>query len=117
MTDEKQYAEETYAYYDKRLKNLEIETGFKGSMTVCDMQRKIWQITHDDKMTNMTEEGKVELEHYLERAFLMAKKMNAKLRQYKYNYDDGWYAEERKKEKLWIEELRNDTPNYDDINA
>jgi hypothetical protein len=44
-----------------------------------------------------------ELTTKLDEAYQMAKKMDAKLRQYKNNYDDGWWEKERKeviKEKL-----------------
>ena len=106
--------QEDEAHYKRRLKNLdhnpkdpEYRIPPQGNLTVCDMQRKIWQIIHDDDLISMTEQGKAELEHYLERAFLMAKKMNAKLRQYKYDYDDTWYAEEGAKEALWLDELKH----------
>lgn len=55
--------------------------------TICEVHREIYDIVYDiedDKIKN-------DIIDKLEEAFLMAKKMNEKLRQYKYNYDDNWW--------------------------
>ncbi len=72
--------------------------------TICEVHREIYDI-----LDNIDEEEVLECEvkdniiKLLEEAYLMAKKMNQKLQQYKYNYDDGWWEKEKKsiiKEKL-----------------
>jgi hypothetical protein len=40
--------------------------------------------------------------------------MNAKLKQYKFNYDQDWYVLEAKKEEDWLKELTQNIPNDKD---
>jgi len=65
--------------------------------TICEVHREIYDILSEDEDKN---KQAIDL---LQEAFTMAKKMNQKLRQYKHNYDDGWWEETKKeivKEKL-----------------
>jgi len=83
----------------------------KFGRTICEVHREIYDILFDDLK---------ESEHYdavldmLEEAYQMAKKMDAKLRQYKNNYDDDWWEKERDiviKEKLRVRsERENNLP-------
>lgn len=69
--------------------------------TICEVHREIYDIIMDDK--NIDSKLANELIELLEEAYQMAKKMNHKLRQYKYNYDDEWWEKTRDeiiKEKL-----------------
>lgn len=69
--------------------------------TICEVHREIYDIIIKDK--TISDELSNELIELLEDAYVMAKKMNAKLRQYKHNYDDGWWEEQREeilKEKM-----------------
>lgn len=64
--------------------------------TICEVHREM----HDLVIEQGCDEKLIRL---LEEAFDMAKKMNRKLRQYKFNYDDGWWEitkEADKKQKL-----------------
>ena len=69
--------------------------------TICEVHREIYDILDNDE--DLEYEVKDEIIELLEEAYLMAKKMNQKLQQYKHNYDDGWWEKEKKsiiKEKL-----------------
>jgi hypothetical protein len=64
--------------------------------TICEVHREMHDLViekgYDEKLIRLLEE-----------AFDMAKKMNRKLRQYKFDYDDGWWEiakEADKKQKL-----------------
>ncbi len=52
--------------------------------TVCEVHREIYRKLKKDEKVN------VEAIELLYLAYIMAKKMNNKLKQYKYNYDDFW---------------------------
>lgn len=68
--------------------------------TICEVHREMYDIMYNNLHLNPHYE---ELTTKLDEAYQMAKKMDAKLRQYKNNYDDGWWEKERKeviKEKL-----------------
>ena len=68
--------------------------------TICEVHREMYDIMYNNLHLNPRYE---ELTTKLDEAYQMAKKMDAKLRQYKNNYDDGWWEKERKeviKEKL-----------------
>ena len=60
--------------------------------TICEVHREMYR-----QIYTLYEKGEIEENDYklftsrLEEAFNYAKKMNNKLRQYKYNYDDGWW--------------------------
>jgi hypothetical protein len=66
--------------------------------TICEVHREIYDLVYDNMPDNKTREL---LEEKIEEAFNMAKRMNAKLRQYKFNYDDDWWEKES-------EEIRNE---------
>lgn len=63
--------------------------------TICEVHREIHDILMEDQSINQKTANKMIT--LLEEAYIMAKKMNYKLRQYKENYDDGWWEESRKK--------------------
>ena len=77
-----------------------ISSNFRGNYTICDMHRLIYKLVQDD------ESDKAEILYLIERAYVTAKKMDAKLRMYKHNYDDSWYNEEKKKHNNWIDEIK-----------
>lgn len=60
--------------------------------TICEVHREIYREIH-----TLFEKGDLQQENYdfitsrLEEAFNYAKKMNNKLKQNKYNYDEGWW--------------------------
>lgn len=67
--------------------------------TICEVHREIYDIIYD--------QNDEELKDLLNEAYVLAKKMDAKLRQYKNNYDNDWWEKERSevvKEKI---ELRS----------
>jgi len=61
--------------------------------TICEVLREVYDLT----------EGREEVTDKLQEAYVMAKKMDAKLRQYNLGYGDDWWEEEMKsvlKEKI-----------------
>lgn len=67
---------------------------------------------YDILFEDLTTERREEVLSRLEEAYGMAKKMDAKLRQYKNNYDDNWWEQERAsviEEKLRTREDREST--------
>ena len=74
--------------------------------TICEVHREIYDILYDD----LHGEDRKKTLDLLNEAYGMAKKMDAKLRQYKNNYDDNWWEKEREdvlKEKLEKRKKRN----------
>ncbi len=66
----------------------------KFGRTICEVHREI----HDELYDNLQDHPSYEmLLAKLEEAYGMAKKMDAKLRQYKNNYDDNWWEKEKVK--------------------
>jgi septation ring formation regulator EzrA len=68
--------------------------------TICEVHREINDIFEDSLKGHPNYS---ELSDKLQEAYTMAKKMDAKLRQYANNYDDGWWEQEKQsviKEKL-----------------
>ena len=64
--------------------------------TICEVHREIYREIHDLYHKNvLNEESWQFITVRLEEAFEYAKKMNNKLRQYKHNYDDGWWDAHR----------------------
>ena len=59
-------------------------------LTICQLHREIYKALLDEEY-----EESDEIIKNLKQAFTFGKKMNAKLRQYKKNYDDGWYEEHK----------------------
>ncbi len=72
----------------------------KFGRTICEIHREMYDILFEDLTTDRREE----VLSRLEEAYGMAKKMDAKLRQYKNNYDDNWWEQER--ESVIQEKLR-----------
>lgn len=75
--------------------------------TICEVHRELYDLIYDNMPDGQVKQN---IENKLEEAFLMAKKMNAKLRQYKHNYDDGWWereSEEMRQEKYTLRNERN----------
>ena len=58
--------------------------------TICEVHRELYDIAVEHLKDSPHREV---IMHKLEEAYLMGKKMNAKLRQYKFNYDDGWWEQ------------------------
>ena len=80
----------------------------KFGRTICEIHREMYDILFED----LTTERREEVLGRLEEAYGMAKKMDAKLRQYKNNYDDNWWEQERAsviEEKLRTREDREST--------
>lgn len=71
--------------------------------TICEVHREIWDIL-DQKITD--EEIRKECFEKIEEAYLMAKKMDKKLRQYKFNYDDDWWEKQKNEILQSKKELR-----------
>lgn len=62
--------------------------------SICEVHRELYDLAH----ANLKGAALQEFTDKLEEAYAMAKKMQAKLRQYKHNYDEGWW--ERQKEEI-----------------
>lgn len=64
----------------------------KFGRTICEVHREIYDIFCE----HLEDHEKFdEMSDKLNEAYQMAKKMDAKLRQYKNNYDDNWWEQER----------------------
>jgi hypothetical protein len=66
--------------------------------TICEVHREVYRELFDcfyNKQGNISQESFNFLTSHMEEAFEYAKKMNNKLRQYKHNYDDGWWETHR----------------------
>jgi hypothetical protein len=74
---------------------------FKGTYTICDIHRAIY-----DKM-KQSKFDREEVKYLIERAYVIAKKMDAKLRMYAHNYNEDWYENEKKNHKEWKKELKS----------
>ena len=72
--------------------------------TICEVHREMYDIIIDSLEPGPTKDN---LESKIEEAFLMAKKMDGKLRQYKNNYDDGWWERESEAIRSQKHALRN----------
>ena len=75
--------------------------------TICEVHREMYDIMYEQLRLHPKYD---ELTTKLDEAYQMAKKMDAKLRQYKNNYDDGWWEKEREliiKQKLIKRENRH----------
>jgi len=69
--------------------------------TICEVHRDIHDILMDAEISPKLANRLIRL---LEEAYHMGKKMDSKLRQYKNNYDDGWWKLE--KDKILKEKLK-----------
>lgn len=77
--------------------------------TICEVHRELYDTL--DKCFSDHEEFDGMMDK-LQEAYSMAKKMDAKLRQYANNYDDGWWEKEKKSvvnEKIKTRKKRNMT--------
>ena len=64
--------------------------------TICEVHREIYREIHKLHFEGKLDESECELiVEKLQEAFNYAKKMNNKLRQYKHNYDVGWWEEQK----------------------
>jgi hypothetical protein len=80
-----------------------VELGIEGNkeldlITICQLHRAIYRLLIKEGF-----EEETKLIKDLRKAYDIGKKMNAKLRQYKFGYDDNWY-EENKSEGEKIDE-------------
>jgi hypothetical protein len=76
--------------------------------TICETIREIYDIAGVVKEEDLREEIKARL--YI--IFDMAKRMNKKLREYKHNWDEGWWEANADYEKdLKRREKRNEHPD------
>ena len=61
--------------------------------TICEVHREIYRKLNSLKEENLlSDENFQYLTSRIKEAFDSGKKMNNKLRQYKYDYDEGWWA-------------------------
>ena len=64
--------------------------------TICEVHREIYREIHNLYHNKKIDKDECEtITEKLEEAFDFAKKMNNKLKQYKFNYDDGWWEKHR----------------------
>lgn len=68
-------------------------------LTICEMHRELYDLAH----ANLSGAALQAFTDKLEAAYLMGKKMHAKLRQYNGGYDSGWY--ERQLPEIVAEKL------------
>ena len=61
--------------------------------TICQVHRDIYDLLLNENIDSDVANKLIDL---LDDAYIMAKKMNNKLRQYKHNYDDDWWEKNRK---------------------
>lgn len=66
--------------------------------TICEVHREMYDKIIDSKIDDKFANEIIDL---LEDAYIMGKKMDAKLRQYKNNYDDDWWEKNRNFKKSW----------------
>ena len=65
--------------------------------TICEVHREMYDLLQEEKI------DRKQLVDLLQEAYGLGKKMDAKLRQYKFNYNDGWFEDQKEeilKEKL-----------------
>ena len=103
--EDKQIEEENELYLEEYGEKFKVSGGFKGIYTICDVHRKIYRMLIDEPEKLSNADKQEELKYYLQRAYTIAKKTDAKLRQYKHNYDDKWYEHEKTKYEEWLNEL------------
>ena len=74
--------------------------------SICEVHRELYDLAH----ANLSGAALAEFTAKLEEAYTMAKKMQAKLRQYKGNYDEGWWERQSAEivaDKLALRSKRN----------
>lgn len=73
-------------------------------VTICNMLRRCsWIIKNHVTFEN--DELKKETMYLLERSWLFGKKMDARLRMYKHNFDEDWYEIEKKVYDQFLDQL------------
>lgn len=78
-------------------------------ITICEVHRELYDRIMD---SNMDDDLANQLITLLEDAYIMAKKMNNKLVQYKNNWDDEWWENNRNFEKSWKKRMgKNKKPS------
>lgn len=77
----------------------ELTTGVGHKRTICEVHRELYDLAHE----NLTGDVLRDFTAKLEEAYTMGKKMQAKLRQYKGNYDENWWA--RQTEEIIADKL------------
>lgn len=60
--------------------------------TICEVHREIYDMLYEERLKLTAYDDIVDK---LQESFTYAKKMDAKLRQYKNNYDEDWWEKER----------------------
>ena len=71
-----------------RTSRISISEGSQSLDTICGVHRRMYQILSARDPSD-------EVIPLLRKSFVMAKKMNARLRKYKNGYDDSWYEMHR----------------------
>jgi len=88
---------EKYQPYLREIDTGGLEGVVKSKKTICEVHRRIYRV--------LTERGYKENDiviDLLHQAFEYGKKMNYKLRQYKFNYDKGWYEKQKVEDKATL---------------
>ena len=73
---------------------IEFKRGESNRETICDVHRDVYRGIKNS--SEISQEDKEYLLERIETAFKMGKSMDAKLRQYKHNYDDNWWQKEKR---------------------
>lgn len=73
--------------------------GVGNKRSICEVHRELYDLAH----ANLSGAALQKFTDKLEEAYAMGKKMQAKLRQYKENYDEGWW--ERQKDEIVKDKL------------
>jgi hypothetical protein len=68
-----------------------LTSGAGNKRSICEVHRELYDLAH----AHLQGPALQEFTDKLEEAYAMAKKMQAKLRQYKGNYDEGWWERQR----------------------
>jgi len=68
-----------------------LTSGVGHKRSICEVHRELYDLVH----ANLSGPALEAFTEKLEEAYAMAKKMQAKLRQYKENYDEGWWERQR----------------------
>ena len=65
--------------------------------TICEVHRDLYRKLHKNVKDPAIKKEMIDI---LEEAYLMGKRMNTKLHQYKHDFDDEWYEKNRDYETL-----------------
>lgn len=68
-----------------------LTSGAGNKRSICEVHRELYDLAH----AHLTGATLQEFTDKLEEAYMMGKKMQAKLRQYKGNYDEGWWERQQ----------------------